>query len=74
MARCEQCEIMYINGVRCHETGCPDAWKDETKNCKWCGSDFKPEAGGQKFCSDSCYLDYYDIEHEYESTDDDENN
>lgn len=21
---CPQCEIMYINGVRCHETGCPE--------------------------------------------------
>jgi len=21
---CDQCDIMYINGVRCHETGCPN--------------------------------------------------
>jgi hypothetical protein len=40
--RCHSCEVMYINGVRCHETGCPDAWKDTMIPCFECGCDFLP--------------------------------
>ena len=25
---CQQCETVHINGVKCHEQGCPDAWMD----------------------------------------------
>lgn len=25
---CPQCEILYINGVRCHEIGCPERSSD----------------------------------------------
>lgn len=25
--RCDSCNVVYINGVRCHETGCPRAPK-----------------------------------------------
>lgn len=25
--RCNQCESLYINGVFCHETGCPNTHK-----------------------------------------------
>ena len=28
---CDSCEVLVINNVICHETGCPDAWKDETR-------------------------------------------
>ena len=30
--RCDQCEMLFINGVACHETGCPNArsrWDEE---------------------------------------------
>ena len=41
--RCHSCEIMYINNVRCHETGCPDAWRDTPIPCFECGCYFIPE-------------------------------
>ena len=57
--RCDSCEIMDINGVRCHETGCPEAWKDETRECKWCGSEFVPEEREQIVCDESCAEAYF---------------
>lgn len=51
---CDQCEVLMIQGVKCHETGCPDAWQDETRECKWCGSEFKPEDRHQQMCDASC--------------------
>ena len=36
--RCNQCEEVMINGVRCHETGCPNATSNPN-NCSTC--DFK---------------------------------
>lgn len=51
---CDSCEVLYINGVKCHETGCPEAWKDEVRECGWCGGDFQPEDRHQKYCSESC--------------------
>lgn len=32
---CNQCEFIYINGVGCHETGCPNIKK--IKECFKCG-------------------------------------
>ena len=29
---CEQCQALSINGVACHETGCPNA-RHECKGC-----------------------------------------
>lgn len=58
MKPCHSCEIMTINGKRCHEQGCPESWKDEKRECKWCGTKFKPESFDQKFCDDSCAEDY----------------
>ncbi len=57
--RCNSCEIMYINGVRCHETGCPEAWKDKKHICKWCGQEFEPEERHQNLCSEDCAESYY---------------
>jgi hypothetical protein len=52
--RCNSCEVMYINGIRCHEHGCPEAYKEELRECKWCGCEFEPEDRYQKFCSEEC--------------------
>ena len=49
---CDQCELLMINGVRCHETGCPLAWQDEVRECRECGCDFEPEERRQVVCSD----------------------
>ena len=45
--RCHQCEMLSINGVACHETGCPNSkktWVEERQEwilfteCFYCGS------------------------------------
>ena len=56
---CTSCEVLFINGVKCHEFGCPDAWRDEKRDCKNCGCEFNPESREQMFCDDSCYRQYY---------------
>jgi len=56
---CENCNVLNINGINCHELGCPDAWKDYKKECKWCGSEFIPEDKDQEFCNDVCIEEYY---------------
>ena len=32
-AKCDQCDALYINGVFCHETGCPNS---KLKKCDLC--------------------------------------
>lgn len=49
---CDQCNVLYINGVRCHETGCPEAWRDHTVECGDCGCDFQPDERHQTICDD----------------------
>lgn len=56
---CSSCQILYINGFRCHETGCPEAYKDEIRSCEWCGSPFVPETIHEKFCTPECAEAYY---------------
>ena len=51
---CNSCEVLYINGVKCHETGCPEAWRDEVRECAWCPQTFTPEHKDQKYCSEDC--------------------
>lgn len=55
---CSSCEACVINGVYCHETGCPDSWKDERRECKWCGLTFTPKEKHQWCCCDECFQDY----------------
>ena len=55
---CNQCEVININGINCHERGCPDAWKDYERECKWCGENFKPGYAYQMFCTDDCGICY----------------
>ena len=71
---CNQCEILNINGVNCHEIGCPDAWKDYQVECAWCGQEFKPEYDGQTLCDESCVAFYHDLPYEDEDEDEDEDN
>jgi hypothetical protein len=51
---CDGCNPSSINGVLCHEHGCPDAWRDAKVECKWCGEMFAPESRGDVFCEFSC--------------------
>lgn len=47
---CDSCQLARIQGVLCHERGCPCAWKDEKTECQSCGCEFIPEEKGQKLC------------------------
>ena len=63
--RCDSCDSLSINGVPCHETGCPESHIDlrtgrpYTKECQWCGSDFEPGDRYQDFCDDDCAISYH---------------
>jgi hypothetical protein len=59
---CQSCEVLTINGILCHETGCPNSWKDKVIECKNCGTEFVPEEKGQKFCDNHCFCMYNNIE------------
>ncbi len=51
---CDSCQLLRINGVVCHETGCPDAWRDHARECRECGVDFQPREREQVHCSKRC--------------------
>jgi hypothetical protein len=55
---CDSCTACYINGILCHEHGCPDAWRTDIRECKECGCEFTPESRHDKFCSDHCHAMY----------------
>ncbi len=61
--QCPSCQLLRINGVACHESGCPDAWQDTTRDCEECGGTFEPEERGQRFCGTACYCAYYGLEY-----------
>lgn len=59
---CPSCELMVIQGVICHERGCPDDHLFTTQECKWCGTDFQPdEKRRDYFCSASCQASYHGL-------------
>jgi hypothetical protein len=62
--RCDQCEVVMINGARCHEHGCPDAWQDFTLECKECGMQFKPEQRYQITCDYACFANYHGLDYD----------
>lgn len=55
---CPQCQILYINGLRCHETGCPLSHEGTTRECVECGRRFTPDQGFQHWCDDQCWRAY----------------
>lgn len=57
-AVCESCQVARINGVLCHEHGCPDAWRTERRECRWCGSAFAPEQRWERECCECCAAAY----------------
>lgn len=60
MTGCSQCQAAMINGVYCHEAGCPEAWRDYHVDCSECGCEFKPNARHQTVCID-CQIESVDI-------------
>lgn len=49
---CDGCAPAFINGILCHETGCPDAWRDNAIECLECGCDFIRSEKTQTLCDD----------------------
>ncbi len=50
--KCDQCNPAMINGVYCHETGCPNEWRDIKKDCFECGFDFYREYQFDEVCKE----------------------
>lgn len=57
--QCSSCQLLRINGIVCHEIGCPDSWKTTTRECKNCGCEFAPEDRRSEFCDVQCYGFYW---------------
>lgn len=53
--KCDQCEMLSIQGVPCHELGCPNSharWDKETET--WVQQRECPECGGTVDRDDEC--------------------
>ena len=57
--QCRSCSAAVVNGVFCHEHGCPDAWRDKQMPCVECGIPFYQNEPGQYLCSEECTRSYY---------------
>lgn len=53
---CPSCQLVSINGVLCHETDCPHAWRGNQRECSWCDAKFLPEQFMQECCSHTCHV------------------
>lgn len=53
---CDSCVMITINGIKCHETGCPKMYLDEKRECQWCGTEYTPKTRFQTTCCDDCYI------------------
>lgn len=49
---CNGCNPSIVNGVLCHERGCPDAWRDQSVECCECGCEFFPAERHQRVCEE----------------------
>lgn len=58
LKHCDHCAAVMINGVFCHEHGCPVAWQDKEVDCDECGQPFQPESKYQGTCPD-CFDTMY---------------
>jgi len=64
--RCDQCEALMINGVFCHETGCPNRDKVYDKlNREWRAVKQCPECGCTLWADDErgcCYSEASELD------------
>ena len=56
--KCDQCEALTINGVFCHETGCPNSKKQwyvngwfDVYHCPECGTDYFEDGAAAECCA-----------------------
>lgn len=61
-----------INGVFCHESGCPEAWRDSVRECAECGDEFHPIDRYQRLCGDCLECNSWDDEDEYDDWEDED--
>ena len=59
---CDGCSPSSVNGILCHEQGCPDRWRDIPKECTECGAEFYTNSRHQRMCS-VCMEDSFDRAH-----------
>ncbi len=67
---CDGCTMVHVNGVGCHELGCPESWRDVKRDCTWCGVEFYPTERNT-ICAD-CIFDFHHCEEDFDNEDDDE--
>lgn len=55
--RCDSCEAAAINGVYCHETGCPESARIKANACRECGDQMDTDGRNTRYCPscDTCY-------------------
>jgi hypothetical protein len=53
---CSQCQSMVVNGVPCHESGCPNE-RSEVE-CRECGTEFVQESRWDTTCCHTCHVAY----------------
>ena len=71
---CDQCQVVTINGVACHETGCPNWWKDPITGealpwvCFECDANFIPEGMPHRhdLCPECLNPDFFEGENLFE--------
>lgn len=64
--KCQDCDSAIINGIPCHEQGCPSNHIDLATGkpylipCSWCGSPVPapPPPYDKAFCDGNCALAY----------------
>lgn len=55
---CDGCSPGMVNGVLCHEYGCPDQWRDYTINCRGCDYEFFPQDKHMAICP-NCAIEFW---------------
>lgn len=68
---CDGCSPSMIQGFLCHESGCPDAWRDRKAKCNFCGCTFPLENRNDTLCQ-GCLDDHFDSEFDREDNDETE--
>lgn len=70
--KCNQCEMLSINGVACHEHGCPNAnkvWRDgewvREYECPECGQTYLERSEANDCCND---MDWADQDYDADDT------
>lgn len=52
---CNQCQMLNINGLNCHETGCPN---DRSWQCFECGSEYSTKEEVNGCCDLDCETEH----------------